>query len=307
MVGHIMKISVIIPVYNCEKCIRQTLDCIRTQTFPARDLEVIVYLDGCTDSTADEIAIYAQDWPKMNLRVIHNTVNQGASVARNLAVAAACGEYIHFMDADDVINTDFYQKLYDAVRRADADIAVSEFINERYPHNSILFNREIVLSVPQDKIDATHVDIHGYSVRYLIRREFWNHNRFMFPPYMKYCEDMLIMTKMVYYSNCIILVPNAQYLYKWRQNSMLTTRATRKIQARFYHRARCDVYIFMSTFGLNLSRKKYKFVAWRLFGILPIFTLRFRTNNNDCWVYLFGLIPVMLVRQKVMGKRPPLK
>ena len=81
------------------------------QPFPARDIEVIVYLDGCTDATADAVAMYARDWPKMNLRAIRAAANQGMSIGRNTAVAAARGEYIHFMDADDVINTDIYQKL----------------------------------------------------------------------------------------------------------------------------------------------------------------------------------------------------
>lgn len=304
---YIMKISVIIPAYNCAEYICQTLDCIRLQTFPAHDIEVIVYLDGCTDATADAVAMYARDWPKMNLRAIRAAAKQGPSIARNTAVAAARGEYIHFMDAGDVINTDFYQKLYDAAHRTDADVAVAGFIHERWPGDGIVFDREMVLSLPQDKIDATQVDMHGYSVRYLIRRDFWNHNRFAFPTDMKYCEDMLIMTKMVYYANRIVLVPGAEYVYKYRQNSMLTTKSTRKLQAKFHHRANLDVYVFMGTFDLRMTRKKYKFTAYRLFGLLPVLTARYNTDNNSCWLYLFGLIPFMRVRQMVKAKRPPLK
>lgn len=302
-----MKISVIIPAYNCAKYIRQTLDCVRLQTFPSRDLEVIVYLDGCTDGTDTEISQYAQDYPKFNLRAIRAETNCGVSGARNAAITVARGEYIHFMDADDVINTDFYKNLYDAAKRTDSDVAVAGFIHERWPGNSIVFDHETVLILPQDKIDATGVDMHGYSWRYLIRRDFWNHNRFEFPTDMKYCEDLLIMTKTVYYSNRIVLVPNSIYTYKYRPNSMLTTRSTRKLQAKFYHSARCTVYIFMCTFELRMTCKKYQLVLYRLFGFFPLLKLRYTTDTGGIWVYLFGCIPLCKVRKKIKTSRPLLK
>ena len=302
-----MKISVIIPAYNCAQYIRQALDCVRLQTFPARDIEVIVYLDGCTDATADEVAIYAEQYPKFNLRTIRAETNQGLSVGRNTAVAAARGEYIHFMDADDIINTDFYQCLYDAATRTESDVAVAGFIHERWTGDDIVFDRETVLSLPQDKIDATGVDMHGYCWRYLIRREFWNYNHFAFPTDMKYCEDLLIMTKMIYYANRIVLVPNAIYTYKRRPNSMLTTRSTRGLQSHFYHRARLDTYIFMSTLELRMTCKKYRVWYYRLFGCLPLLTLRYTTDNHNVWLYLFGFIPIIRVRKKIKAQRPPLK
>ena len=302
-----MKISVIIPACNCAQYIRQTLDCLRLQTFPSRDTEVIIYLDGCTDGTDTEISQYANQYPKMNLRVIRSEINRGVSMARNAAIAAARGKYIHFMDADDVINTDFYQKMYDAASNADADVAVAGFIHERWPGDSMMYDKALVLSLPQDKIDATRVDMHGYSWRYLIRRDFWNHNRFEFPIDMKYCEDLLIMTKMIYYANRIVLVPGATYVYKYRQNSLLTTRTTRKLQAKFYHYARCDVYIFMCTTELRMTRKKQKLILYHLFGFLPILALRYTTDSNNIWVCLFGFIPFIKMRRKLKLRRPPLQ
>ena len=189
-----MKISVIIPAHNCAKYIRQTLNCVRTQNFPQSDIETIMFLDGCTDSTAEEIRQYAKDFPDMNLRAIEVKYQQGVSNARNSALRYAKGEYIHFYDADDIINTDFYKNLYDAAKRTGSDVAVASFINERYNHNSVIFDKELVLSMPQDKIDATKVDKHGFSWRYLIKRSFWDYNKFSFPTDMEYCEDILIMT-----------------------------------------------------------------------------------------------------------------
>ncbi len=251
-----MKISVIIPAYNCAKYIRQTLDCVRTQTFPQKDIEAIVYLDGCTDSTGDEVAAYATQWPDMNLRVIKADENHGLPNARNCAIAAARGEYMHFFDADDLINTDFYKSLYDAAHRCDADIAVASYLHERWPHDSIKYDVETVISMDQDKIDATCVDRFGYSWRYLVRRSFWNRNKFAFPTDMKFCEDVHIMTQAVFFSNRIVLVPHALYTYKFRANSMLTTRSTKKRRNMDYRRAQSDTKAFMLKYDICPSRPR---------------------------------------------------
>ena len=65
-----MKISVIIPAYNCAKYIGQTLDCVRLQSFPQRDLEAIVYIDGSRDNTSDVVHSYAKKHPDFNLKII---------------------------------------------------------------------------------------------------------------------------------------------------------------------------------------------------------------------------------------------
>ena len=295
---NIMKISVIIPVYNCARYIRQTLDLIRMQNFDSREIETIIYLDGCTDTTADEVAIYAKQYPKFNLRAIRADVNMGPSNARNAALAIARGEYIHFMDADDVINTDFYKSLYDAATRTDSDVAVSSFFHERWPNDSVIFDQEIVLGMLQDKMDATHVDTAGYSWRYLIRRAFWERNHFAFPTDMKYCEDLLLMNRVVCYSNRLVLVPGAKYLYKFRPNSLLTTHSTRKLQNVYYNRARADVYVFLAQYDLSRGVVTRGRTYWRLFGFIPVVIARRDKNRTKTWYYLFGIIPFMCVRNK---------
>lgn len=209
----------------------------------------------------------------MNTRVIKADCQQGVSNARNSALKYAKGEYIHFYDADDVINTDFYSVLYDSAKKSDSDVAVASYINERYKHDSVIFDREFILSMPQDKIDATMVDKHGFSTRYLIKKAFWEHNRFLFPTDMVYCEDILIMTKVVYYSNRIILVPKATYVYKYRQNSMLTTRNTRKIQNIYYRRAKIDTHMFLCQFEIKSTCDNFYKFKWLLFGFLPVLTV----------------------------------
>ena len=94
------RVSVVIPVYNRADLIRETLESVLAQTY--RDLEVIVVDDGSTDETPEVLASYAHD---TRVRVIQQT-NQGEGAARNTGVRAARGEYVAFVDSDDVWRPD---------------------------------------------------------------------------------------------------------------------------------------------------------------------------------------------------------
>ncbi len=87
-------VSVIIPAFNAEKYVRETLDSVLAQTYPA--LEVIVVDDGSTDSTPSILSEYGE-----RIRVIRQP-NRGSAVARNVAVSAANGAWVAFIDADDL-------------------------------------------------------------------------------------------------------------------------------------------------------------------------------------------------------------
>ena len=101
------KISVIIPVYNVEKYLRQCLDSVINQTF--KDLEIICVNDASTDNSLCILEEYAQ---KDNRIVIfQNEKNSGLGLTRNHGLKYATGEYIHFLDSDDWVEPDIYEKI----------------------------------------------------------------------------------------------------------------------------------------------------------------------------------------------------
>ena len=111
------KVSVIIPVYNVEKYLKECLDSLVNQTLP--DIEIILVDDGSTDSSLDICKQYAQ---KDNRIKIIEQQNQGAGAARNKGLAVAIGDYLYFMDSDDYINTNALEKLYNQITKTNADI-----------------------------------------------------------------------------------------------------------------------------------------------------------------------------------------
>src|SRR5579862_6606561 len=93
------KVSVLIPCYNAEKWVGETLESVFRQTWP--EIEVIVVDDGSTDRSVDVVRSFARP----NLRLIQQA-NRGSTAARNVCCKHAVGDYIHYLDADDLIEPD---------------------------------------------------------------------------------------------------------------------------------------------------------------------------------------------------------
>lgn len=100
------RITTIVPCYQAEKTIRETLSALQAQTF--KDWEAIVIDDGSTDSSPAIIQSAAESDPRIKLLTQENA---GPSVARNYGLKQAAGEFIHFLDADDLIVAQTYEKL----------------------------------------------------------------------------------------------------------------------------------------------------------------------------------------------------
>jgi pyruvyl transferase EpsO len=209
------KISVVVPVYNAEKYLKQTLDAIRFQTY--RNLEIICVLDCPTDSSAAIVEQAAKE--DARVRPVWHQMNLGLPAARNTGVYNATGEYIHFIDSDDLISPDFYEIMASAAVDTGADVAACSVFYEKKQWRSIWFRKSEVLSGPA-KIEKTEVAILGWAWRYLIRRSFWNSHNFSFPELVP-MEDMPVMIPMIYHANKVALCPSAVYFYKHRKSSIL--------------------------------------------------------------------------------------
>ena len=106
----IPKVSVIIPVYNTEKYVRQAVESILLQTL--KDIEIIIVNDGSTDGSMTILEELAAQDERIKL---FSQENQGLSVTRNVGLSHSTGEYVYFMDSDDLLTGDAVAKLYDVM------------------------------------------------------------------------------------------------------------------------------------------------------------------------------------------------
>lgn len=125
-------VSVIIPVYNTEKYIRQCLNSIICQTYT--NLDIIIVIDGSPDNCGKICDGYAAR--DSRIRVIHKS-NAGVSEARNDGINAAKGEWISFVDSDDWLELDYYKTLIESVEGKEADIFFSGGAIRSFPQNEI--------------------------------------------------------------------------------------------------------------------------------------------------------------------------
>ncbi len=115
-------ISVIVPCFNLDQYLKRCMDSILGQTY--RNLEVIAIDDGSADSTPEILAQYAKEDPRV---VFLRQENAGAGAAANAAVQLARGEYLAFVDNDDWIEPEMYEKLHTAMLQNGADMAVCNY------------------------------------------------------------------------------------------------------------------------------------------------------------------------------------
>lgn len=111
-------ISIIIPVYNIEEYLPRCVKSLQNQTYP--QLEILLVDDGSTDGTGALCDQLAKEDPR--IRVYHKE-NGGSSSARNLGIAEAKGEYLGFVDSDDYVEPDMYEKLYAAITQYGVPVA----------------------------------------------------------------------------------------------------------------------------------------------------------------------------------------
>ena len=147
--------------------------------------------------------------------------------ARNIGAAKAKGDWIHFMDSDDLLSPDFYEELIavnsDCAQnnQQSIDVLACSVFYEKKPKSSIWFKDEIITG--KAKIKKSQVLIHGWAWRWIIRRDFWDAHKFSFPN-LRPMEDTPVTLQMVYYADAIALCSHAIYFYKNRPGSILNAR-----------------------------------------------------------------------------------
>ena len=118
-----MKVSIILPVYNVEKYIKECLDSLVNQSY--KNIEIIVVNDGSPDNSQKIIDEYSKEYKEVKS---YTKENGGVSSARNLGLDKATGDYVMFVDGDDYVSKDIISKLIEDIKKEKCDIACSDII-----------------------------------------------------------------------------------------------------------------------------------------------------------------------------------
>ena len=218
-------VSIIVPVYNVKSYVGECVESLCRQTYT--NLEILLVDDGSTDGSGEVCDEYAGRDER--IRVIHQA-NRGLSGARNMGLDDARGEYIAFVDSDDLVSTNYVETLYELLMKYEADIAACAYVKGTTEQLTDI--REKVLSLDNVReICMPSVKLlkqwHGkykqqetVAWNKLYCREVWNGRKKIRFPESRNHEDVLISHLVVQGAKTIVLTTEILYFYRIRKGSI---------------------------------------------------------------------------------------
>lgn len=230
-------ISVIVPIYNSEKYLNECINSILAQTY--KNIEIILVNDGSTDGSYS----ICNEWKKKDKRIkIVNKTNGGVVSARKIGVQVAEGQYISYIDSDDWIEAEMYEKMADSGFAKNADIIsvedIREYANGTTEIEQILlregyYNRtQVENDILSNLIDTsmfftTNIPMHGWQ--HLFKRELVQNNHTKVDDRIKCGEDMLSALWCYLEANSIVLLKQPLYHYRQVPKSARSTSGEKNI------------------------------------------------------------------------------
>ena len=223
-----MKVSVIVPVYNCEAYLPACIASLRAQTL--EDIELIFVDDASSDGSLSLLrAAQAED---ARVRVIAFAENRGVSAARNAGLDAAAGEFVGFCDADDWVEPQMFARLLAAAQAADADASFCRVIKERESgaenvplgfdtgarFDGPAIRDTLIPAMLARETDSDALPLSGYTPRNLFARSAVGGIRFR--PDIRYAEDLLFICEVMLRCRAAVAVDEAYYHYRFHGGSV---------------------------------------------------------------------------------------
>ena len=224
-----LKLSVIMPVYNVEKYLPKCLDSLTGQTL--KEIEIICINDGSSDSSSEILNRYAA---RDNRITVINQENQGQGNARNCGINLAKGEYIAFVDSDDWLENNAFEILYEKAKKFDADTVEFNY-NEIFECSGQIKKHNYSIKLPENKVynyKITKKYLFGtisVSWNKIYKRDFINEYNIRFGSGRR-AQDGVFAIKAKVYAQKIIFENKPLYNYNIRQGSSVNSSSSKQLE-----------------------------------------------------------------------------
>lgn len=225
-------LSIIVPIYNAEKHLRELLDTLVNQTYV--DKEIILVDDGATDKSGLICDQYREKYPFV--RVIHKK-NEGLSKARNTGLEAASGGYIAFVDSDDALDLDFYEIIINAMKRTQSSVGVCEFKKEYSSNMHVLhrhesISKEVVIDGTENIMTCVmggeNNNIAAFAWNKVFKKKVIGETRFR--PEITIHEDLFFALETMMNTQRLVLVKEPMYHYRYVASSLSKSGPIKKFE-----------------------------------------------------------------------------
>ena len=288
-------ISVIVPVYNVENYIERCLNSIINQTY--KNIEIVCVNDGSTDNSLNIL----NKFQKKDSRIkIISQENQGLSEARNVGIKNSSGKYIGFVDSDDWVDLDYYEKLYNALIDSKSDFACANtkfFDNGKISY--IKFQQNQIFSEFDKEIDNYK---NGSVWDKLYKKSLFIENDIKFIK-GRYFEDNIVLLQLSYYSKKVVTINSVSYYYFNNNNSI-----TREINSEKELKRQQDMYYMCEVilnyfYNKNVSKKVIKSIKKFLFRAFACSLFNKNSEYSDKAKKMFGFRYVVIVKLKMIKRK----
>jgi len=257
-----VKISIIVPVFNVEKYLSQCVDSLRNQTL--RDIEIILVDDGSPDNCPAICDEYAKQDER--IKVVHKQ-NEGLGYARNSGLDVAIGEYIAFVDSDDYVELNTYQRLYAKAMDSKADIVFFNY--QRFNDQRDIFEKS---SIQRETLYDTEEGLRGLMLNMIANPPNAKSDRdiecssccalYRYDPIKKYgirfksereliSEDLLFNLDYLLHSSKVVAIPDVYYNYRSNPLSLTAKiRPDRIIKNLFFYQYLLEI-LKINNFGID--------------------------------------------------------
>jgi len=220
-------ISIIIPVYNAEIYLNECIDSVLKQTF--RNFEIILVDDGSTDSSG----LICKEYEKKDSRIIYiHKENIGVSNSRNVGINNSSGNWILFIDADDLLGTsDFLEKMYYFALNNTSKMPIHEYVIELRKNEEITKKSYVGDNINKNYILASIITSKNYDGNFLyyaptvwgklFYRKIIVDNHIFFREDIKIYEDGLFMLDYVKYIDNVEIIRDTKYVYRIHDESAM--------------------------------------------------------------------------------------
>ena len=216
------KVTIGIPVFRVENYIRRTMESALSQTYP--NIEFLVVDDASDDQSLNILESIRQTHPRGGaMRILTHSSNLGVSESRNEIIENATGDYLYFMDSDDVIDNDTISLLMHEIEAHQADVAFGSYERIELSGERSLFQYPRMFFEDADSFAEfayqRYAGFQASACNYLVRLSLIRKNYLRFYK-ADFWEDMVFTLNLVTMANRAVLLPDITYTYLCRENSL---------------------------------------------------------------------------------------
>ncbi len=279
------KVSVVVPIYNAEFALRRCLDSLINQTLS--DIEIICVNDGSVDNSSEILNEYSSF--DKRIKIINFKKNKGAAFSRNTAIKEAKGEYIGFVDSDDFVDLDFFEKLYnqdkkDILKGADLRVMYDDLNTDIWMQNELILENKY--------------NFWAQFTTAIYRKDFLLKNEIFFPEDLSICEDIIFIFKAVFYCNDIKICNDGCYFYNKKKEELNSFYDEKKLQDFFKY---VDFTVDFIENNIILPDDK-KIIYSRLIKQIDIIKKYKIEKNCEVWIKKLNKLYQCMIIKKMRTK-----